>query len=125
MTKDYVNPSAECIENIVLWHCVFLIFSDPAPAEVRMVDVVNGSDSSTVTIEWTPPTALVQYTTTTTPVPISNMSVTTTPPTTDPIQMDIIVEYNRDYTITVSIETCAGPRQTNTTVFIGKNLVLN
>ena len=48
------------------------------------------------------------------------MSVTTTPPTTDPIQMDIIVEYNRDYTITVSIETCAaGPRQTTTTVFVG------
>ena len=79
------------------------------------MDVVNGSDSSTVTIEWTPPTALVQYTTTTTPVPIS---VTITPPTTDPIQMDIIVEYNRDYTITVSIETCAGPRQTTTTVSI-------
>ena len=41
------------------------ILSDPAPAEVRVVDVVNGSDSSTVTIEWTPSTALVQYTTTT------------------------------------------------------------
>ena len=96
-----------------------IIHSDPAPAEVRVVDVVNGSDSSTVTIEWTPPTTLVQYTTTTTPVPISStMSVTTTPPTTDPIQMDIIVEYNRDYTITVSIETCAGPRQTTTTVSI-------
>ena len=94
--------------------------SDPAPAEVRVVDIVNGSDSSTVTIEWTPPTALVQYTTTTTPVPISpTMSVTTTPPTTDPIQMDIIVEYNRDYTITVSIETaCVGPRPANITVFI-------
>ena len=66
--------------------------TDPAPAEVRVVDIVNGSDSSTVTIEWTPPTALVQYTTTTTPVPISpTMSVITTPPTTDPIQMDIIV----------------------------------
>ena len=75
--------------------------------------------SSTVTIEWTPPADLVQYTTTTTPVPISpTMSVTTTPCTTDPIQMDIIVEYNRDYTITVSIETCAGPRQATTTVFI-------
>ena len=95
-------------------------FSDPAPAEVTVVDVENGTDSSTVTIEWTPPTALVQYTTTTTPVPISpTMSVTTTPPTTGPIQMDIIVEYNRDYTITVSIETCAGPRQTTTTVFVG------
>ena len=92
---------------------------DPAPAELRVVDVVNGSDSSTVTIEWTPPTALVQYTTTTTPVPISpTMSVTTTPPTTDPIQMDIIVDYNVNYTITVSIETCAGPRQTTTTVSI-------
>ena len=98
--------------------------SDPAPAEVRVVDVVNGSDSSTVTIEWTPPTALVQYTTTTTPVPISpTMSVTTTPPTTDPIQMDIIVEYNRDYTITVSIETCAGPRQTTTNVSILRGLI--
>ena len=95
------------------------LLSDPAPAEVRVVGIANGTDSSTVTIEWTPPTALVQYTTTTTPVPISNMSVTTTPPTTDPTQMDIIVEYNRDYTITVSIETCAGPRQTTTTVRIG------
>ena len=91
--------------------------SDPAPAEVRVVDVVNGSDSSTVTIEWTPPTALVQYTTTTTPVPISpTMSVTIIPPTTDPIQMDTIVEYNRDYAITVSRGTCT---QTTTTVFVG------
>ena len=91
-------------------------FSDPAPAEVRVVDVVNGSDSSTVTIEWTPPTnSFIEYAITTTPIPIShNTSVTTTSPT-----IDIIVEYNRDYTITVSIETCAGPRQTTTTVFVG------
>ena len=100
------------------------LFSDPAPAEVRVVDVVNGSDSSTVTIEWTPPTALVQYTITTTPVSISPMSLTTTPPTTDPIQMDIIVEYNRDYTITVSIETCAGLRQTTTTVSIARGIIM-
>ena len=94
----------------------FCSLSAPAPAEVSVVDIVNGSDSSTVTIEWTPPTdSSLEYTITTTPIPISpNMSVTTTSPT-----MDIIVEYNRDYTITVSLETCAGPRQTNTTVFIG------
>ena len=107
-------------------HCILLndmYFADPAPAEVRVANVVNGSDSSTVTIEWTPPTALVQYTTTTTPVPISpTMSVTTTPSTTDPIQMDIIVEYNINYTITVSIETCAGPRQNTITIFVGMYL---
>ena len=41
----------------------FIILSDPAPAEVRVVDVVNGSDSSTVTIEWTPPTdPSIEYT---------------------------------------------------------------
>ena len=98
-------------------HYVACILSDPAPAEVRVVGVVNGSDSSTVTIEWTPPTvSSIEYTITTTPIPISpTMSVTTTSPT-----IDIIVEYNRDYTITVSIETCAGSRQNTITVFVGK-----
>ena len=93
-----------------------MLFSDPAPAEVRVMNVVNGSDSSTVTIEWIAPTdPSIEYTITTTPIPISpSMSVTTTS-----LTIDIIVEYNRDYTITVSIETCAGPRQTTTTVFVG------
>ena len=122
-----VQVEQTCESQLAIIFANFLIMhesSDPAPAEVRVVDIVNGSDSSTVTIEWTPPADLVQYTTTTTPVPISpTMSVTTTPPTTDPIQMDIILEYNRDYTITVSIETCAGPRQTTTTVSILRGLI--
>ena len=45
---------------------------------------MNGSDSSTVTIEWTPPTALVQYTTTTTPVP-EKMGF-------DAVSIDLLVE---------------------------------
>ena len=101
---------------------LFVALSDdfPAPAEVRVVDVVNGSDNSTVTIEWTPPTAFLVYTTRTSPA-ASPAEVAAVPSTTDPVQMDIIVEYNVNYTITVSIETCAGPRQATTTVFIGKN----
>ena len=49
----------------------------------RLNTSVYGSEPSSEAlhaIEWTPPTALVQYATTTTPVPIS--PVTTTPPTT-------------------------------------------
>ena len=100
-------------------------YVDAAPTEVRVGNVVTGSKSFTVTIGWTPPTSGVMYTITTTPVPISpTMPVTITPDTTASRQMDITVNYNTNYTVTVTIQTCDGPREASTTVFRG-NTKLN
>ena len=91
-------------------------FAGGAPTDVRIAGIVNDSDSSTVTIEWTPPT----------PPPTRGYSVITTPTPLSPTivntistSIDITVNYNTHYSVTVGSVTCDGLRTRSHTFSIG------
>ena len=89
---------------------------------------MTGSESFTVTIEWTPHADAIgeEHTVTATPAPISPpLPVTITPDTTAPRQINITVNYNTNYTVTVGVQSCDGPREAATTVFRGMSYIIN
>ena len=99
-----------------------------APDEVSIVSVMTGSESFTVTIEWTPHADATgeEHNVTATPAPISPpLPVTITPDTTAPRQINITVNYNTNYTVTVGVQSCDGPREAATTVFRGMSYIIN
>ncbi len=73
---------------------------------MRFNSVMNNSESASVTIEWDPPSqgeSPLNYTITTTPELISGP-----PPVTTFTNTTITINYNTDYTITVTASNCAG-----------------
>ena len=80
-----------------------------------------GIGQANVTIEWTPPTngGNVMYTIGTTPAPLSGAI-----PDTDSTHINITVNYNINYMVTVAINTtCDGVQEATTTFNICKSLV--
>ena len=76
-----------------------------------------GFEQANVTIEWTPPTngENVMYTIGTTPAPLSGAI-----PDTDSTHINITVNYNTNYMVTVAINTtCDGVQEATTTFNIG------
>ena len=75
-----------------------------------------GIEQANVTIEWTPPTngGNVMYTIGTTPAPLSGAI-----PDTDSTHINITVNYNTNYMVTVSINTTCGVQEATTTFSIG------
>ena len=76
--------------------------------------MVYGIEQANVTIEWTPPTngGNVMYTIGTTPAPLSGAI-----PDTDSTHINITVNYNTNYMVTVAIITiltCGMPEATTT-----------
>lgn len=81
-------------------------------------NMVYGIEQATVTIEWTPPTngGNVMYTIVTTPAPLSGAI-----PDTDSTHINITVNYNTNYMVTVAINTtCDGVQEATTTFSIGE-----
>ena len=95
------------------------IFYPGPPRDVMVSNMVYGIEQANVTIEWTPPTngRNVMYTIGTTPATLSGAI-----PDTDSTHINITVNYNTNYMVTVAIiTTCAVEA---TTTFIIGELVL-
>ena len=108
------NPN--CMHVCKLCASSYLV-AGAAPTEVRIAGIMNDSDGSIVTIEWTPPTPPPTrgYTVTTDPAPISPATVNTTS-----TSIDITMQYNTNYTVTVGSITCDGLKTTTAdTLFLG------
>ena len=91
-----------------------LIFSIGPPRDVMVSNMVYGIEQANVTIEWTPPTngGNVMYTIGTTPAPLSGAI-----PDTDSSHINITVNYNTNYMVTVAAIsiTCDGVQEATTT----------
>ena len=96
--------------------CYILIPLGP-PGDVMVSNMVYGIEQANVTIEWTPPTngGNVMYTIGTTPAPLSGAI-----PDTDSTHINIIVNYNTNYILTVATNTtCDGVQEATITFNIG------
>ena len=86
------------------------------PSDVMVRNMVYGIEQANVTIEWTPPTN-VMYTIGITPAPLSGAI-----PDTDSTHINITVNYNTNYMVTVVINTTCDGVQEETTFNICKSL---
>ena len=97
---------------------IYLLYHSPGPpSDVMVSNMVYGIEQANVTIEWTPPTngGNVMYTIGTTPGPLSGAI-----PDTDSTHIDITLNYNITYMVTVAINTTCGVQEATTTFNIGE-----
>ena len=83
------------------------LFTDPPSSPLNpMLGFQNGTNTSVVTLQWTPPTSTggvdVSYVLTVSPPPVSGSNITTQTST------DITVYYYIQYIVTIRAENCAG-----------------
>ena len=93
-----------------------LFHSPDPPSDVMVNNMVYGIEQSNVTIEWTPPTngGNVMYTIGTTPAPLSGAIKDT-----DSTHINITVNYNTNYMVTVAINTTCGVQEATAIFNIG------
>ncbi len=102
--KNY--QTVESPMKVIVVSIICLVVSSP-PTDVRLTSIMNNSESASVTIEWDPPSqggSPLNYTITTTPDLISGP-----PPVTTSTGTTITINYNTDYTITITASNrCVG-----------------
>ena len=90
---------------------VCLIDPPSPPSSLRVTGSVDSDNSSTVIAVWTPPQSsagILNYTVSVSPSPLSSDSVfSVTVP-----QLNLTVEYNQQYTVSVTATNCIGTTDT-------------